>query len=183
VDQWLVGIREQASNGSVSLCSERTACGEYLCDGEKPLETNRTVQISPVSAFINAELRRDPGYLTKANGIARALEPSTGNDTEVGPAAADSDANIETNGLVRPNESTANSEGMAELEPRGVDQKTDNGDGDTTPGDAVATEVRTEIAASSPVPIAVAGEQVMKDDHVAALEEQTKIALETPDSS
>lgn len=74
MEQWLDGIKEGVSNGSVRLCSERTSCGAYLCDGEKPKESNQTVQISPVSAYINAELQRDPGFLTRPVGISQTQD-------------------------------------------------------------------------------------------------------------
>eukprot|EP00884_Botryococcus_braunii_P010278 jgi/Botrbrau1/19251/Bobra.0073s0004.1 len=83
VQQWLEGISEGVFNGSVQLCSERTSCGAYLCDGEKPKESNQTVLISPVSAYINAELHRDPGFLSNAIGVPHTQEVNMSDSAEV----------------------------------------------------------------------------------------------------
>lgn len=80
LEQWTQSIKEAVANGSVQTCKERTACGAYLCDGERPIEGEDKAQISPVSAFINAELRRDPEYLTKSIGMKRSHETPQGDD-------------------------------------------------------------------------------------------------------
>lgn len=66
LEQWTQSIKDAVANGSVLVCKERKACGAYLCDGERPIEADGKAQISPVSAFINAELKRDPEFLSKS---------------------------------------------------------------------------------------------------------------------